>query len=319
MIQNLHTLKSFMIEIINDANGKLSTATGFLYEHNNSIYLITNWHNVTGRNSISHDQLSKLLPTHFYVSLPKAQKQYNGTTITTSPQVLPESKTHKITIELYSDDIHKEPKWLEHEKGSEIDVIAIKIDDKLPENYKVHTVNNNNKFIYTMVGVDCIILGFPEDISIEGTPLWKKGMIASELEIDIDKLPKFYVDSITAKGMSGSPVFAIYPASVTPDGGMLFSSTSITPNLEFLGCYSGRINKQQLGAQMGIVWKEKAIQNIIDKNIPGKSSFYLTAKENTNKNNIVDHDLWVTNKNDIKELEKLNQEEFEKWKKINKK
>lgn len=35
-----------------------STATGFFYERNDQMFLITNWHNVSGRNPITGDCLS---------------------------------------------------------------------------------------------------------------------------------------------------------------------------------------------------------------------------------------------------------------------
>ncbi len=85
--------------------------------------------------------------------------------------------------------------------------------------------------------------------------------------------------------MSGSPVI------VTPINGYITDGGGIINNgvrkARFIGVYSGRIldpketpkseeEKYQdtlFRAQIGIVWKEKVIQEIIDGKVPGKSQF----------------------------------------------
>lgn len=37
---------------------KLASATGFIYERNEKLYLITNWHNLTGKNPVTKEQIS---------------------------------------------------------------------------------------------------------------------------------------------------------------------------------------------------------------------------------------------------------------------
>ncbi|HBQ1960805.1 TPA: hypothetical protein L7M69_005280 [Klebsiella pneumoniae] len=77
-INNL-SLTSFKIEMCrenadSDELTILSTATAFFYCFNEEIYLITNWHNVTGRNSLTGkplDTINLSVPNLMALYLPK--------------------------------------------------------------------------------------------------------------------------------------------------------------------------------------------------------------------------------------------------------
>ena len=57
------------------------------------------------------------------------------------------------------------------------------------------------------VADEVFILGFPYKIgNASQIPIWKRGSVASEPELDCDNLPKLFVDTASRPGMSGSPV-----------------------------------------------------------------------------------------------------------------
>jgi hypothetical protein len=126
-------------------------------------------------------------------------------------------------------------------------------------------------------GMDVFVLGYPLGLSGGGRfPLWKRGSIASEPDVDIDDLPKMYIDTATREGMSGAPV--CMPKKLGsgrrkernfPMGAMFGKGH------RFIGIYSGRVGDDPFLAQLGIVWKEEAIQEIIAGAHSGTSSFYL--------------------------------------------
>lgn len=119
--------------------------------------------------------------------------------------------------------------------------------------------------------MDVFVLGFPLGWTGGAKyPIWKRASLASEPLFDLDGLPKMYIDTATRQGMSGSPVFA-------KDSGNFFLEGSDTSDplqmkmgeaYRFLGVYSGRIgddnNKDAFSAQLGIVWKENVIKEIIE-------------------------------------------------------
>jgi hypothetical protein len=126
-----------------------------------------------------------------------------------------------------------------------------------------------------MVGDDVFVLGFPLGLHGGGPfPIWKRASIASEPEIDLDGLPKLLIDTATRKGMSGSPVIAVRRGLTNPRGTSGFSDATIIGMAEtFLGIYSGRVDDDPLGAQIGIVWKASVVEEIISAGVTGKTPF----------------------------------------------
>jgi hypothetical protein len=238
---------------------KLASATGFIYERNEKLYLITNWHNVTGKNPITKDPLGN-----------------NGGIPDVLVFTLLTAKTDKIEwknfeINLY--DNNKNAEWLVHPVHNElVDVIALEIEfddefdgvfrplNKIPfDNYKIE------------VSDDVYILGFPYELNGGGYfPIWKRASIASEPDIDYDGLPKIFVDTASRSGMSGSPVIYRRTGIHNTDNGQLTLKTVIGTIQGFVGVYSGRIGKSELDAQLGVVWKKEVIDEIIDGNTTDK-------------------------------------------------
>lgn len=76
--------------------------------------------------------------------------------------------------------------------------------------------------------------------------------------------------------MSGSPVYAQENGVWAPEGQSLAGpNTKFGRGNRFIGIYAGRVGDDVFQAQLGIVWKQKAIDAIIDGNKRGRTSFRL--------------------------------------------
>ena len=117
-----------------------------------------------------------------------------------------------------------------------------------------------SKFV-EIVPLDVFILGYPMGIGTHRLPVWKRGSVASEPDIDVDNLPMFYVDTATSSGMSGSPVIRRDTSGEMEDGSFALGAGTMS---RFVGIYSGRITpKDRHEAHLGIVWKSSVIPEII--------------------------------------------------------
>ena len=74
MIKNPNSVKSFMLYIYDGLNTIPKTGTAFIYEHKKQYYLITNWHNVTGRHALNHSKLDLNCPIQIRFSIPMKNK-----------------------------------------------------------------------------------------------------------------------------------------------------------------------------------------------------------------------------------------------------
>ena len=220
-------------------------ATGFVVKRNDSYYLITNWHVVTGRNPYSNRPLSttgiadpNILKVWFH-----AQNLGNW-----QPK----------DIELIDNQGNR--LWLEHKLGREVDVVAVQLEP--PSDIKMYEIDlvlaDFDLMIYPSEAVS--IIGFPEGLTSGGRfPIWKTGHIASDIDIDWSGKSAFLIDATTKSGMSGSPVIAkrvsIYQTS---------RGNQIGNAVRFLGVYSGR-EIGTSGIEVGLVWKPRVISEILSR------------------------------------------------------
>ena len=265
------TLTSHQLRLIFGETGvELAKGTGFIYEHKEVYYLITNGHNVTGINPETNERLANHsgFPT---IIVTRCLNNIKADNVTLIPEVF--------KIDLYEDESYSRPKWLIHPKfGYNVDVIAIPIIEKKnqPEHVNLFPINalEFDEVFEPRVSDDVFVLGFPfgSKSKLE-MPIWKKGSIATEISINIDNLPKLLIDTATRSGMSGSPV--IYQrngAHVHPSGDMGKNVLGLIRG--FLGVYSGRIgNSDNFKAQLGIVWRQEVIKEILDGSVKGTVEF----------------------------------------------
>jgi hypothetical protein len=227
---------------------ELATGTAFFYRRNGELYLVSNWHNLSGRNPETKQPLSKHggVPDRIfcYVCLNE-----------------PYLKRAWLELPLAVDN---EANWFEHPThGGGIDIGVLPL--ALSERYRAIVLNEQVFTKMTLrVSHDVFVLGYPLGIlGTHGMPIWKRATVATE---PATSEAHFYVDTATRSGMSGSPVIFRYrgfykndPTAQEPADDDWFGEGDM-----FVGVYSGRLAASSVEAQLGIVWKAHLIDEIID-------------------------------------------------------
>jgi hypothetical protein len=239
----------------------LSTATAFAYSRSGETYLITNWHNVTGRSPLTGECLSPL----------KAVPDILSTLFRPNESVAT-GRGVREHLALYENQM---PVWLEHPvHRKSVDVVAVPLPKPLQEAYKLFPINDEvfDPQFAEKIADDVFVLGYPfSELTPSQFPIWKRGSIATEPDINYDGLPKFLIDTATRSGLSGSPVVMrrVGVHSNRAPGTPLDGTEIIGRIQNFVGVYSGRIGTDELKAQLGIVWKTSVIDEIIDGQVRG--------------------------------------------------
>ncbi|ACI57489.1 conserved hypothetical protein [Rhizobium leguminosarum bv. trifolii WSM2304] len=251
---------------LDDGYNVLASAagSGFFWRRTDGIrkglYLITNWHNVTGINPETGRMMGQFIPNALMLRVRHISRRDGEMTYT---------QLWDISIPLYSKEV---PIWFEHTAGAKVDCVAIPmlIDDI--DSYAIKPLNECGLQADLMpdVGMDCFVIGYPKGLSgVGATPVWKRASIATEPNFDHEKQPIVLVDTATREGMSGSPVIFRHNGVHMPSGG-LDRNTIIGTVENFLGIYSGRIGDDVFGVQLGRVWKARVIDEILDSGTMGK-------------------------------------------------
>lgn len=267
-----------------DQSGVISTATAFFFENAEVSFIITNWHVVSGKHFLTKDPIDgqgrcplRMVAKLATYEVGDSTRQIFG--------IAP------FDIALYEQE---QPVWFEHPTlGSRCDVVAIPFErpKSCPSNLHRPANRMSSMRIPVEPGSLVFIVGFPEGVSVGfGLPLWKSGYIASEPYYHVNvggaqrefggleggtKVPAFFVDSQTRRGMSGSPVFARYFGSW--DGRDPYRKTDPFDDpdfldrkdyylgavgTEFVGCYSGRVLAREDGAAVGLCWRKDVVEEI---------------------------------------------------------
>lgn len=236
----------------------LGKGTAFYIRKDEKLYLISNWHNYSGRKPETN------IPIHSQLAIPNKIKTY-GYRIKENPnQIEPFEITHNLENE------NGDALWFEHpDHGRQIDVAALPIqianENEILDIYAAIDEIDPHDNMVLKIGESLFVIGYPFGVTADGyLPIWKSASIASEPAIDCDNLPMIYIDTATREGMSGSPVIKYKDRTVAigPD-----SNNLCTAHAEFVGVYSGRIIPQDLiEVQLGKVWKENCIEAILNGN-----------------------------------------------------
>ena len=249
----------FQLELFDQA-GTIATGTAFFYQSKQKqSFLITNWHNVSGRHFISREpNMSGTGTPRFPTGLRAKLMSDTGMTDAKGSSLLSLRNTD---IALY--DHEYLPVWFDHPQlGSLCDIVALPLDRPESVRPEFHRAANTVSKLRVPVipGGNVFIIGYPLGISVSaGLPVFKSGYIASEPHFPVTlpkspqvTVPAFFIDSQTREGMSGSPVFAEYVGSWNADDpyswdgdnpkflarpGTMIGSRGV----EFVGCYGGRI------------------------------------------------------------------------------
>lgn len=231
----------------------LSTATCFFWKSGIATYLVTNWHNLSGKNALTGKHLDKI-----HASEPDRLSFFGYRDLNFQEIV-------EATVLLH--DKYGRPEWLEHPlHGKNVDVVCLKLAP--PVARCVFPINQFiKKKLSTSITDEVFVLGYPLGISLSRTPIWKRATIASEPGLDADNLPKFFIDTASAKGMSGAPI-----VRRTNFDSIGWSQIQVSAEIlyDVVGVYSGRvIHNGSLDAQLGIGWKTATIEEIIAGAIRG--------------------------------------------------
>ena len=234
-----------------NANVGLAIGTVFFWSGNGMTYLVTNWHNVTGRNPQTGIALSQAgRPTRFEVSYLKADNTANF--------VLQ-------SYRLY--DKAGLPLWLVHpEHGPLVDVVALPIE--VPQGFNPHPINTlSSAPLKIRVGHDLFVLGFPFAKSVfdgGGLPIWKRGSLASEPDWMIASQMYSLVDTASRQGMSGAPVVRRAYSGAELENGEIHMGGATS----FYGVYAGRLHTSDSNdAQLGRVYGRKLLEEIISAGV----------------------------------------------------
>jgi hypothetical protein len=227
-------------------NGQsLSTGTGFVAQSPHGPVLITNLHNVTGRNPQTGQPLS---PTG---GIPDE--------ITIMHNVLDQLGTWRPVKESLLNEAGQ-PRWKEHPTlGSKADLVALPLTNLDKVHLYPYSLANHDIAVGPADVVS--VIGFPFGLTGGGgLSIWATGFVATEPDVDYDRLPIFLIDCRSRPGQSGSPVVAYRSGGAVSrkGGGISMYSGPIQP---LLGIYSGRINDQ---SDIGMVWKTSAIQALVE-------------------------------------------------------
>ena len=227
----------------------LSHATAFIWEHQRRHYLITNWHNVSGRDPNTDRHLSDT------AAEPNRMRAFFNT------KGGDLGDKHAVWVPLRNGD---EIAWLVHPTSKRnVDIVAIQMTGDTTSRIEFFPVNEMpSENMRVSIGMDVFVLGYPFGRGATALPVWKRGSIASEPDLVPQVNRFFHVDTASRPGMSGSPVIVRTFGSYEEEGGGAIISTGAVS--KFLGVYSGRLHTHDpLDAQIGMVWPAVYIDEII--------------------------------------------------------
>lgn len=228
-------------------NTNLSIGTGFVWEASGEFFLITNWHNVSGRDPFSGKHIAASAAEPDRLRIWWNQKGQLG------------QKLQKMEATHSSNN---EPLWWVHpQHGNQVDVVALPITpDANAEMYPINRMPSD--LLKLQIGMDLYVLGYPFGIGPGGLPIWKRGSFASEPEVFERDKPYMLIDTASRPGMSGAPVIRrSWGTHFLESGNLSIGQGTAT---KFVGVYSGRLaTSDPLDAQLGLAWPASLIEEII--------------------------------------------------------
>ncbi len=225
----------------------LSLGTGFVWVHHDKFYLITNWHNVSGKDPNTGKHLSRTAAEPNRLRIWFNSRGQLGNKIA---KFAPIRDAHNVGL------------WLVHPAhGRNVDIVALPLGDY--SDVDMHPINlMASDDLHLQVGMDVFVLGFPFGIAAGGFPIWKQGSFASEPELSPAAQLHLFIDTASRPEMSGSPIIRRSWGTHMLAGG----SVSMGPGAatKFVGVYSGRTaTNDPLDAQLGLAWPASLLPEIL--------------------------------------------------------
>ena len=228
------------------ANGRtIGRCTAFVAQAAvGNAFLVTNRHNVTGRNQDTGQLLCRTTG-----AIPDSLLVWHNATTGLGEFVC-------VEVPLYDGSAQR---WIEHPSYlAAADLVVLPIDADAGVALFPYQVD---QFAHLRVepGQTVNVVGFPfGERTGASFAVWATGFVASEPEINHGGRPVFLIDCRTRKGQSGSPVIRYRNG-----GGYVAHDNDIevvSPLSQFLGVYSGRINED---SDLGTVWKSYLVSELL--------------------------------------------------------
>src|SRR5712691_6574577 len=223
----LPSVQSLLIEMRANGNA-LSMGTAFVVNGKVGPALVTNWHNLAGRHPETKQPMSPTGAVPDEIRIIHNKLNALGNWLPVTEPLLVKGK----------------PRWSEHPKYAEkVDVVALPLSNTTDVHLYPHDLSGGPK-VRVGPAEPVSVVGFPFSIQAGGSlAVWATGFLASEPDIDFRDLPLMLVDCRTREGQSGSAVIAYRAGGAVS---MEDGNTAIMggPVQRFLGCYSGRVNKE---------------------------------------------------------------------------
>lgn len=127
---------------------------------------------------------------------------------------------------------------------------------------------------YPRVAADLFMVGYPRGLAKQGVfPIWKRGSVASEPLFPVMGVdPAIFIDAVTYRGMSGSPVL-YFGNEITDEFGDPIPEAERTLNEPWLvGVYAGReaVTDEENKMTIGRVWRKSLLDEIFFQRVPGR-------------------------------------------------
>lgn len=243
----------------------LATGSCFFWGLNGRTFLVTNWHNLTGRNPLTNQLMSKTgaIPDRIAFMAFKRVSEPDSDGFF-------ELNFMPVKVELC--DALSNPQWFEHPTlGQKVDIAAIDVT-QFVQGFQIEHANalESDAVLDVVASQDVFVVGFPFGLITNApAPIWKRGSIAIDPTFNPEDLPKMLVDTATREGMSGSVVIARHiivgrdysKKDGTKSQPVLFAKLDLV-----VGIYSGRHYPDLEKAQLGIVWKRQTIEDTVSGN-----------------------------------------------------
>jgi hypothetical protein len=249
-------------------NGRqaVQQGTGFFFASTkvdgtpDTVFLVTNYHVVTGRPPLSKDA-----PLGDRVQFLIHEDRVDL------------ARVRHLELPLY--DATHQPLWVASDTTPDADVVLLPVPPAAYANVSlfVFTEAHTHGDIKMRPTSGATLLGYPYGFAdtAHDLPVWKTGHIASEPSVDFDNRPVFLVDVSAFPGMSGSPVLAVENGIYESEEGTMRSGRV----LKLLGVFSAmpvvrEMRPAAAGAdatppvaietalQLGYVWKAALIADL---------------------------------------------------------
>lgn len=265
---------------------ELAIGTGFVYKKDEKFYIVTAWHNVTGRHPDTFTLSNKNCAVPDRVAVNFCLLLNSGHSI-------------RMAIFLPLHDDERACFYIHPKNWPRVDVVAIPFDPYAAHPIAGYTgdgkeldgsvslfmnmshglttsISPIQKYILPREGIvndwfegvdvteELFIPGYPQNVHDRQTqPVWKRGTIASSVQMGWNQEKKFLIDSASKSGMSGAPVLYYNPRGRVSVHGRTRQFSRAASILA--GVYVGRmgVNEKQ-DPQVGIVWHSDVIDEIID-------------------------------------------------------